>query len=197
MSVASRLNEDVTTAFPVAEAIPRLEPGVYVLAAYAVGQEGRTRRRGGRTATQWFIVSDLGLTAINGDDGVHGFVRSLATAQPGRQRQRAPDRAQQRGAGHGQDRRPRLRALRRRAARGEGGQAPAVLVAETAAGDYAFLDMATAAFDLTDRGVKGRAEPGPVDAFAYADRGVYRPGESRAPDDAGAHPLRRGRRRSR
>ncbi len=35
MVVASRLNEDVTTAFPVADAIPRLEPGVYVLAAHA------------------------------------------------------------------------------------------------------------------------------------------------------------------
>ena len=53
-----------------------------------------------------------------------------------------------------------------------------MLVAETEAGDYAFLDMATAAFDLTDRGVKGRGEPGPVDAFAYTDRGVYRPGET-------------------
>ncbi len=62
--------------------------------------------------------------------------------------------------------------------RGEGGQAPAVLVAETQAGDYAFLDMTTAAFDLTDRGVKGRIEPGPVDAFAYTDRGVYRAGEA-------------------
>jgi uncharacterized protein YfaS (alpha-2-macroglobulin family) len=62
--------------------------------------------------------------------------------------------------------------------RGDGGQAPAVLVAETAAGDYAFLDMSTAAFDLTDRGVSGRGEPGPVDGFAYTDRGVYRPGET-------------------
>jgi len=62
--------------------------------------------------------------------------------------------------------------------RGEGGQAAAVLVAETDAGDYAFLDMAVAAFDLTDRGVSGRVEPGPVDGFAYADRGVYRPGET-------------------
>ena len=65
-----------------------------------------------------------------------------------------------------------------RLARGEGGQAPAVLVAETEAGDYAFLDMTAAAFDLTDRGVKGRGDPGPVDAFAYPDRGVYRPGET-------------------
>ena len=61
--------------------------------------------------------------------------------------------------------------------RGEGGLAPAVLVAETPDGDYAFLDLATAAFDLTDRGVKGRDAPGPIDAFAYTDRGVYRPGE--------------------
>jgi hypothetical protein len=38
--------------------------------------------------------------------------------------------------------------------------------------------MASAAFDLTDRGVAGRVEPGPVDAFAYTDRGVYRPGET-------------------
>ena len=61
--------------------------------------------------------------------------------------------------------------------RGEGGLAPAVLVAETGDGDYAFLDLATGAFDLTDRGVKGRIAPGPIDAFAYTDRGVYRAGE--------------------
>ena len=41
MAVASRLNEDVTTAFPVADAIPRLEPGVYVLAANASSKQER------------------------------------------------------------------------------------------------------------------------------------------------------------
>ena len=70
----------MTTAFPIAEAIPKLQPGVYVLAAYAADQEGG--RRLPQAATQWFIVSDLGLTAINGDDGMHAFVRSLATATP-------------------------------------------------------------------------------------------------------------------
>ncbi|HEX5957412.1 MAG TPA: alpha-2-macroglobulin family protein, partial [Hyphomicrobiaceae bacterium] len=80
MQVASRLNEDVTTAFPVAEAIPLLQPGVYALMAYP--SDKKEDSNGGRAATQWFIVSDLGLTAINGDDGVHGFVRSLATAAP-------------------------------------------------------------------------------------------------------------------
>jgi len=176
MTITSRLNEDVTTAFPVAEAIPRLQPGVYVLAAYASAKKGDGD--GGRSATQWFIVSDLGLTAINGDDGVHGFVRSLATATPvANANVRLLARNNEVLGAAKTDGRGYVRfdpGLRR----GEGGQAPAVLVAETPAGDYAFLDLAAAAFDLTDRGVKGRTEPGPVDAFAYVDRGVHRPGES-------------------
>src|SRR5262245_41502875 len=38
MQVASRINEDVTTTFPVTEAIPRLQPGVYVLVAYVAAR---------------------------------------------------------------------------------------------------------------------------------------------------------------
>src|SRR5690606_36871260 len=63
-------------------------------------------------------------------------------------------------------------------ARGAGGRAPQLLVAVTAAGDYAFLDVAKSAFDLTDRGVEGRPSPGPLDLFATTERGVYRPGET-------------------
>jgi hypothetical protein len=179
LQVASRLNEDVTTAFPVAEAIPRLQPGVYVLSAYAADKKDDTHGSGsaGRSATQWFIVSDLGLTAINGDDGVHGFVRSLATAAPvAGAGVRLVARNNEVLATGKTDVRGYVR-FDAALLHGEGGQAPAVLVAETEAGDYAFLDMAGAAFDLTDRGVSGRTEPGPVDAFAYTDRGVYRPGE--------------------
>jgi uncharacterized protein YfaS (alpha-2-macroglobulin family) len=176
LAVASRLNEDVTTAFPIAEAIPRLQAGVYVLAAYA---SGKKEEEGYRTAaTQWFIVSDLGLTVLNGDDGMHAFVRSLATATPvvnanlrlvARNNEiLGTAKTDSRGYARFE---PGLK-------RGEGGLAPAVLVAETGDGDYAFIDVASAAFDLTDRGVKGRNAPGPIDAFAYTDRGVYRPGEN-------------------
>ncbi|MBO0766057.1 MAG: alpha-2-macroglobulin family protein, partial [Hyphomicrobiaceae bacterium] len=122
--------------------------------------------------------SDLGLTAINGDEGVHGFVRSLATAEPvAGAGVRLVARNNEVLAAGKTDARGYLR-FDAALVRGEGGQAPAALVAETEAGDYAFLDMAGAAFDLTDCGVSGRTEPGPVDAFAYADRGVYRPGET-------------------
>ena len=44
--------------------------------------------------------------------------------------------------------------------------------------DYAFLSLKTNAFDLTDRGVAGRAVPAGADAFVYAERGVYRSSET-------------------
>ena len=175
LAVASRLNEDVTTAFPIAEAVPKLQAGVYVLAAYAEAKKDEDGSR--RPATQWFIVSDIGLTAIEGDDGVHAFVRSLATTTP-------VVNANLRLIARNNDVLGSVKTDSRGYARfdaglmrGEGGLSPAVLVADGPDGDYAFLDLATAAFDLTDRGVKGRNPPGPIDAFAYTDRGVYRPGE--------------------
>ena len=175
LAVATRLNEDVTTAFPIAEAIPKLQPGIYVLAAYA---SAKKEDEGYRTAaTQWFIVSDLGLTAINGDDGMHTFVRSLAAATP-------VVNANVRLVARNNEVLGTVKTDSRGYARfdaglkrGEGGLAPTALVAETPDGDYAFLDLSTGAFDLTDRGVKGRNPPGPIDAFAYTDRGVYRAGE--------------------
>ena len=62
-------------------------------------------------------------------------------------------------------------------ARGEGGLSPAMLVAD-GKGDYAFLSLKGPAFDLTDRGVAGRAVTANLDAFVYAERGVYRSGET-------------------
>ncbi|MFX8565818.1 hypothetical protein ABTL91_19875, partial [Acinetobacter baumannii] len=62
-------------------------------------------------------------------------------------------------------------------AKGEGGMQPALLVAEKDGADYTFLDLSTAGFDLSDRGVKGRDAPGPLDGYVFTERGVYRPGE--------------------
>jgi alpha-2-macroglobulin len=174
LEVANKRNEDVTTAFPVSEAIGTLKPGAYLMVAHAKG-EGKTEER--QPATQWFIVSDLGLTAFTGSDGVHGFVRSLADAAPvtgAKLRLIARNNevlgtatADANGYVH----------FDQGLARGEGGAQPALLVAEKDGADYAFLDLAAAGFDLSDRGVKGRDAAGPLDAFLYADRGVYRPGE--------------------
>ena len=44
--------------------------------------------------------------------------------------------------------------------------------------DYTMLDLSSAAFDLSDRGVTGLPHPGPLDAYVWLDRGIYRPGET-------------------
>src|SRR5262249_17986298 len=129
-------------------------------------------------ATQWFIVSDLGLTAFSGNDGIHAFVHSLDSAQPkGAVEIRLLSRSNEvlarkrtSDAGHVQ--------FEASLTRGEGALAPALLIASDAKGDYAFLSLKAPAFDLTDRGVSARAAPAGLDAFVYSERGVYRSGET-------------------
>lgn len=174
LTVTTKLNAEVTTAFPVSDAIGTLKPGVYAMTAKPTKPTGEDSYQ---IATQWFIVSDLGLTALNGDDGIHAFIRSLETAMPVAGTEvRLVARNNEVLATSKTD--ANGHALFDAAiARGEGGLQPAILVAQNGATDYAFLDLGTAAFDLTDRGVKGRDPAGPIDAFVYSERGVYRPGE--------------------
>jgi uncharacterized protein YfaS (alpha-2-macroglobulin family) len=184
MDVASELNRDVTTAFPVMEAIGRLEPGVYVMVARAGEQKPLAPRDDSgeydddQKATQWFTVSDLGLTTFSGADGIHVFVRSLARAEAlaGVELRLVAKNneilATVKTPADGHVRfDPGL-------ARGTAGLAPGLLVASTADGDYGFLDLQQTPFDLSDRGVKGREAPHALDAFVFAERGVYRSGET-------------------
>ncbi|HEY2185188.1 MAG TPA: alpha-2-macroglobulin, partial [Xanthobacteraceae bacterium] len=175
MSVEQTLNSDVTTAFPVAEAVGALAPGIYVMVAQPAGA---IADEFDALATQWFIISDLGLTALSGNDGVHAFVHSLETAQPkGAIEIRLLSRSNEvlaskrtDDAGHVQ--------FDANLARGEGALAPAMLIASDAKGDYAFLNLKAPAFDLSDRGVSGRPVPAGLDAFVFTERGVYRSGET-------------------
>src|SRR6202000_2522255 len=79
LATATTLNQDVTTAFPVDQALGDLQPGVYVMTAKA--KSPGSNDDDGQLATQWFIVSDMGLTAFSGNDGIHVFVNSLASTE--------------------------------------------------------------------------------------------------------------------
>src|SRR5262249_57070672 len=79
MAVEQVLNTEVTTAFPVAEAVGALSPGVYVMVAQVAGAP---QDDVDSLAAQWFMVSDLGLTAFSGNHGIHAFLHSLDTTQP-------------------------------------------------------------------------------------------------------------------
>ncbi|HEX4768706.1 MAG TPA: alpha-2-macroglobulin [Lichenihabitans sp.] len=177
LAVEQRLNEDVTTAFPVLEAVGRMEPGVYVMQARP-HTDVDTGRDNGPRPTQWFVVSDLGLTALSGQGGVTAIVRSLGEAKP------MPRVAVKLVAKNNEvlgtvpTDAEGIARFDPGLSRGTGGNQPALIAATTPAGDYNFLDLAQAPFDLTDRGVQGRPAPKGVDGFLYTERGVYRPGET-------------------
>src|SRR5450432_1619954 len=175
LATATTLNQDVTTAFPVDQALGDLQPGVYVMTAAAKGSGSDDD---GSLATQWFIVSDLGLTAFSGNDGIHVFVNSLASTD-------AVPKADVRLLARNNE----ILATRKTdesghvlfeagLARGEGGLSPALLTVTSEKADYAFLSLKIDAFDLSDRGVSGRAVPAGADAFVYTERGVYRSNET-------------------
>lgn len=168
-------NAESVTAIPVGDVIGDVLPGAYVITAKIPASDQEYWRD---VATQWFIVSDLGLTAVSGDDGVHVFLRSLDSATPisGAKLRLVALNNEILGevvtdANGRANFAPGL-------SRGKGGRAPQLVTAETAEGDYVFLDVDSSGFDLTDRGVEGRPASGPLDVFATTERGVYRPNES-------------------
>ncbi|MBK1733390.1 alpha-2-macroglobulin family protein [Thiococcus pfennigii] len=173
VTVTSELNRDVTTAVPVGELIADLAPGVYILTARPAQVPDEDQ-----AATQWFVVSDIGLGAFAGADGLHVVARALSTASPladlevrlVARNNEVLAQATTDAAG--------LAQIPAGLLRGRGGQAPALLVAEGPDGDYGFLDLTSTPFDLTDRGVAGRPAPQPLDVYLVTERGVYRPGES-------------------
>jgi uncharacterized protein YfaS (alpha-2-macroglobulin family) len=183
MATKSELNKDTVTAFPVLEAVGRLEPGIYVMTAKLPGKterddEGVEFDGWDNLATQWFVVSDIGLTAFSGDDGVDVIVRSLTDAKPMKGVElRLIAKNNEVLATSTSDDIGRV-SFAGGLTRGSGGMAPGVVAAADGKGDYGFLDLAQAAFDLTDRGVKGRIAPKGLDAFVVTERGVYRTGET-------------------
>ena len=175
IDIQQDMNKDVVTSFPVDEAVPDRKPGVYVLTAVAPNDGGR---EWDPQATQWFVVSDIGLTTYAGTDGLNVFARSLETAKPlaGVELQLLAKNNEILGTLKTDD--TGRAVFSAGLMRGTAGMTPAVLTAQNGGKDYVFLDMSRAGFDLSDRGVAGRTAPGAIDIYAWTERGVYRPGET-------------------
>ncbi|MEK1930786.1 MAG: alpha-2-macroglobulin, partial [Pararhizobium sp.] len=175
IDISTDLNKEVVTSFPVDEALPQRKPGVYVLTA--VSGTAATNEWDSQ-ATQWFVVSDIGLSTYSGTDGLSVFARSLATAKQmagveltllaknneilGTVTTDAEGRA----------------TFDAGLLRGNAAMTPAVITAKGGNDDFVFLDLTRAGFDLSDRGVTGRAAPGAIDILTWTERGIYRAGET-------------------
>ena len=171
--VSMQINRDMLTRLPLDDVMGDLGPGIYALPASVPGLDPYDNP----PATQWFVISDIGLTTLSGVDGLHVFTRSLADVSA--------------SAGSTVTLISRANAIigetvtdaegyaRFTAAQtaGTGGAAPA-LVTVAKGDDFTFLSLTEAEFDLSDRGVAGHEPAPPIDIFLATDRGAYRAGET-------------------
>ncbi len=180
MDVALSKNEAVTTLIPLRDMLKTSAPGAYLImaqdAALKTSNEGG-EENSGEVSAQWVVDSDIGLTTFQGGQGLSVFARAFSTARPlsgvkltlVARNNNVLQEAKTDSSGRADFDPGFFRAT--------GGDEPVAVMAYGSGGDFTFLDLRRPVFDLTDRGVGGRDAPGPVDAFLYTERGVYRPGE--------------------
>ena len=171
----NELNKEATTSFPVDEALPERKPGVYVLTAEPLVKKSDDEY--GTRATQWFVVSDIGLSTYTGQDGINVFARSLESAEALKGVKLTLLARNNEVLGEATTDSDGRATFTPGLTRGTDGMVPAVLMASQNDDDFTFLDMARAGFDLSDRGVTGRAVPKALDLYAWTERGIYRAGE--------------------
>src|SRR5437868_606522 len=175
MAVAGERNRPVMTAIPLKDMLHEKGPGIYLAVAE---RTDLMQDQYAELATNWVLVSDLGLAAYKGTDGLTVDVRSLADGKPmtgvavGLYARNNGELAVATSDAGG------IAKFPGGLLRGRGGDEPFLVRAHWPHQDFNLLDIGRPAFDLSDRGVSGRPQPGPVDAFLYIDRGIYRPGET-------------------
>lgn len=172
--VENTLNQDMTTRLPMGDLIKDLPAGLYALTARVPGVD--LYEDAG--ATQWFILSDLGLSTLKGADGIHAFVRSLSDAKAKAGVEVTLLSRSNRVLGTSVTDNDGYARFAAGLSRGTGGAAPALVLAKQGEDDMAFMSLTEPAFDLSDRGVEGREPAGPIDLFLTTDRGAYRAGET-------------------
>jgi alpha-2-macroglobulin len=166
-----QLNRATTSRLPLDE-VGALEPGVYVLRAIVPGTDAYAVP----PASQWFMVSDLGVTALWGTNGLHVLAQRLSDGRPAEGLRVTLLARSNRVLGEVHTDAQGLARFAAALAHGAGAAAPAMVLVE-GPDDMAVLSLEDAEFDLSDRGVAGRAASGPIDVFLTTDRGAYRPGE--------------------
>ncbi|GHF41661.1 alpha-2-macroglobulin family protein [Seohaeicola zhoushanensis] len=172
--VSTELNRDMTTRLPMGEAIAGQPAGIYALSASVPGADPYEEPG----ATQWFVLSDLGLSTLSGTEGLDVTVRGLSDAQARAGVEVTLVSRANAVLGKAVTDAEGLAHFEPGLTRGTSGAAPALVLANMGDSDIGFLSLTEPAFDLSDRGVEGRAPAGPVDVFLTTDRGAYRAGET-------------------
>lgn len=172
---AGNIDEPVVRGLPIDKVLGnKLATGVYVVQAH-VGE--KTTYNDEENATQWLVVSDIGLSTFSGPDGLHVISRSLSSAKAlagvelgviaRNGRVLGTTKTDQNGYAHFDE----------KMLAGKDSNQPVFIQATHQGKDFTFISFKKEGFDFSDRGVKGRAPVQKADAYIYTERGIYRPGE--------------------
>ena len=189
MAVPRQPNATVQTAFPLDRIIKDKGLGAYLIVAenaaspvpspaFAQGGDDDYRALDKPLAAHWVIATDLALTTMSGQDGLHVFARSLASAKPAAGVTISLIAAGQDVLGSARTDADGQVRFDPGLLRGHGATAAKTVTAYASDSDFTVLDLSRPAFDLSDRGVSGMEAAGPVLAYLATERGVYRPGET-------------------
>lgn len=174
MTTEAAMNQTQTHGIPLTSFLNKpLDPGLYFLTAEDGDKDDPNKRL---LSTQWFVVSDLGITAYKGEDGIHVFTHELSTAEPVRTEMtlvaynnKILGKVEADSFGHAH--------FAAAVTRGSDGNRPRYIYVRRGEDDFTFIELKAEGFDFTDRGVEGRDPAQKINAYLYAERGVYRPAE--------------------
>ncbi len=176
LRIRSEVNQPKVTAIPVGDFLKERKPGVYILQAQQVNSEGEPVDIY-ESQTQWFMVSDIGLYTLRGDDGLTVYTKRLSTAENydgvkleliSKNNEVLDRTVSKEGKAFFPD----------KVLKGRYGLKPKAIYAYGEADDFSVIDLSKPPHDLSDRGVAGRDNPGRYDAYIYSNRGIFRPGET-------------------
>ena len=195
LDVHGDAGQRTTTVFPLGAVLKTMKPGGYVIKVKDAsgGRDIKDSDSDNQPAqaSRWVMFTDMALIAYQGSEGLDAVVRSLKTARP------MPGVKVSLVAKNGEDLASAAADVNGRVRfaapllKGDGAAHAKMLMAYGAQSDLAVLDLERSPVDLSAQGTGGRTlapdAPAPtagresktaVDAYLYADRGIYRPGET-------------------
>ena len=200
ISVRGENGQKTTTVFPLGAVLKEMKAGGYVIKAKDAsgGRDLAKDEDGGDNqpaqARRWVMFTDMALIGYTGADSLDVVVRSLKSAKTlsglrvALVAKNGEDLAEATTDSNG-----RVRFLKP-LLEGEGAGAAKMVMAYGPQGDLAVLDLDRSPIDLSKQGTGGRTPGGGVvgddsatggravgtdlDGFLYADRGIFRPGET-------------------
>lgn len=188
INVEGAAGQKATTVFPLGAVLKEMKPGGYVIKARDASGGRDPDGEGEPTPAQarrWIMFTDMALIGYDGAESLDVVVRSLKSAKTVagvRVALVAKDGEDLAVAKTDADGRARFAHT---LLEGEGASRAKMVMAYGDQGDLAVLDLDRSPVDLSKQGVGGRTESDggralstDIDGYLYADRGIYRPGET-------------------